>query len=212
MLVWAAACGSETLSNGPGDQGGRAGAAGASSSGGSGGVPATSMTSEPTCPDPACTCDSSAVECQDTLANLCLGPYCPLTLDEAMLVASWPLTASTTPYTEPRVEGWYTACPDGSRTFSYTQDHTEHAFYFDAAGQLAFAMTAPSIGASCAQFECAAPGLTISNSGCYVCQMYSDPSPGVTLTPQPGQYNGPEPTCAVDGYGRWFMPYLDKAN
>jgi len=144
--------------------------------------------------------------------NLCLGPYCPPTLDEAMLVANWPLSASTTPYTDPRVLGWYTACPDGSRTFSYIQDHTEHTFYFDAAGQLAFALIASSVGVSCAQFECAAPGLMISDSMCFQCQMYSDPPPGVTLTPQPGLYNGPEPTCAVDGSGRWFMPYLDKAN
>jgi hypothetical protein len=173
------------------------------------------------CPVPTCTCDAQTPDCQLMFDSLCVGVHCPPTIDQAMLVASWPLDPSTAPYSG-RTSGLYTACTDGRRSFEYrttptptqtqTQTQTDHVFTFDTDGRLAVAATFVN-NASCPQFECVSPPVPMNvGTGCFGCEMYSDPPPAMTVTGTPGQSNGFGLPCEIDANGRWFMPYLDKTN
>jgi hypothetical protein len=193
-----------------GGTGGVSGTGGATGTGGTGiSATAGSQGADP-CPPMTCACDSQAAECQSVLENLCLGTSCPPSLDDAMLVANWPVDASTAPYPG-RAEGTYNKCPDGHRTLGYTKDKISYWVEFEADGTLAAAVTMDEF-ASCPQFVCATDPNPPMNSACFACTMYADAPPARTLTPQLGQNNGPLPLCMIDTNGRWFMPYLDKTN
>jgi len=226
-LVWAGACGgalpSGEASGGRGGAGGSGGAAsgamGGASAGGAGGVSVTTLLDAgvitgpgPTCDSPAaaCACDSQASECQPVLKTVCVGQHCPPSLDDAMLVANWPLDSASTPL--PRVEGHYSQCESGSRGFTISHDAgANRGFAYNANGRLALSYTFAGDG-SCAQLVCGAFA-TGPSSSCSGCRMFSDPRPaGSFVPPGAGIVHGPEPNCEIDENGRWSIPGLAPAH
>jgi len=157
----------------------------------------------------ACACDSQAAECQSTLMTACLGPHCPPSFDDAMLVANWPVDSASTPGPG-RTQAYYYECTDGRREFTFRDGPTFFAFAFDASGRLAYYVA--SEGGSCPHLACGDDRETLNAPACTVCGMISDPRPeGTRLIPR-GTINGPPFACEVDANGRWSTPHLAPAN
>jgi hypothetical protein len=155
---------------------------------------------------PACACDSQSPACQPVLANLCLGSHCPPSLDDALLVANWSLDPNGD--TDPnRVQGTYQLDANGTRFFSLVKSGTYlSVFGFDAQGRMLIWFTGPTAG--CLDTLCSSSGLQ-NSPATWACTMVSNPEPAGSFKYPPGASNPPEPSCEVDGSGRWFMAGMD---
>jgi hypothetical protein len=154
----------------------------------------------------ACACDSQQPECQPLLASLCLGSLCPPTLDQAMLVANWPVDMDGN--RDPRgATGDSFACGDGTRTFTFQQGGMLHGFGFDRSGRLAGWWTLPP-GSMCSTLACGGTS-TPGHPVCLGCPMFANPPPAGTFKYPDGTYNGFAPPCEIDANGRWFVPGFD---
>jgi hypothetical protein len=145
-----------------------------------------------------CTCAWLTATC-DEGKNLYVGQSCPPTLDEARLVANWPLGGPPLPGNLRRW-GDYEECSDGTRSFTFGQCGLGE-FAFDPHGQL---IRWTENLQSCVSNGCDAA--SSFSSSCMVCEMRPDPpGPGLScFSREPN--DGPTTPCLVDEGGHWLMP------
>jgi len=188
--------------------GGSSGAGGASGSGtsdaGAGNSAGEGPGDAPVCGEDygTCECDWQTATCSIG-SNFYVGRQCPPTLDDALLVANWPLGGPPMPGS-PKGSGEYEECDDGTREFSFTLCGNFHELVFNSRGQLSIWMEQEQM---CTRFLCpattAAPATT---PVCHICAMSPDPpAEGQSCFPT-FMNNGPETQCMVDANGRWLMP------
>lgn len=221
-VTGAAGSGDAGVSSAPAGSGGGGGAGGASLPAAAGGRNGQGSC-DPDCvsvPASACTCDSQVPACQVALASSCGGKPCPATLDEALMVANWPLTVAAQDLTL-WVHGDYYQWSDGTSSFTLQGIGLYYALFYGTDGRLSFAYmrTMPvtidgggtTDDATTARSLCGAPpqsGLQARQS----CQMLAEPPPKGSydrFCQQGGQFNSGPFECEVDANGLWSMPCSD---
>ncbi len=148
-----------------------------------------------------CSCPWLAPTCEAG-KNLYVGQTCPPTLDDARLVANWPLGGPSTLGYLPRT-GQYGECDDGSRSFTFRQCGEFEEFAFDAHGRI---IAWSENLQSCVSGVC---GTAVPSRGsCAYCDTSADPpGEGKSCFPR-GPFDGPAILCMVDAEGHWLMPAL----